>query len=78
MQFTKLIVMIVEIMIAEYLFGANFAKRKLFWLRFLGYGVAAIVITFRVSTIYMIVTGKNFEYGAPVEGVVDIIIPIPD
>ena len=71
MQFTKLIVMIVEIMIAEYLFGANFAKRKLFWLRFLGYGVAAIVITFWVSTIYMIVTGKNFEYGAPVEGVVD-------
>ena len=65
------VLIIVEIMIAEYLFALNFTKRKLFWLRFLGYGVVAVVITFWIEAIYAILTQKDFVYGVPTGDIVE-------
>lgn len=71
MEFISMVEIIVEIMIAEYLFALKFTKRKLFWLRFLGYGGVAVVITFWIQAAYVLISGKDFIYGAPTDNLID-------
>ena len=69
MTFLSSVVIILETMLAEYLFALKFPKRKLFWLRFLGYGVTALVIAFWIQFAYSLFSGNDFVYGAPTDNV---------
>ena len=59
-----LMLMVVEIMAAEYIFGLLLERRSFFWVRYIGALVVCISITVWTEIIYFLVTGNEFIYGS--------------
>ena len=58
------VLMVAEIMLAEYLFAGSFRKKKYFAVCFLGYGAVAMAIVFWLQAGYAIITNRDFSYGS--------------
>lgn len=58
------VLMVAEIMLAEYLFAGFFRKKKYFAVCFLGYGAVAMAIVFWLQAGYAIITNRDFSYGS--------------
>lgn len=55
--------LIVELLLVEFLFINGSPRRSYFWLSFLGYGLASIVITIFIEIAYSSITQQWFTYG---------------
>lgn len=73
MGIINLLAILIETLIADYLFALRFTRRKLFWLRFIGYGIVAAVITVWIPIAYTLISGKDFAYGNPAGSLGDSI-----
>ena len=58
--------MVVEILIADYLFALTFGRRPYFWIRYVGYGLGAVLVTVWTEVAYMLITEQGYEYGGGV------------
>ncbi len=58
--------MVVEILIADYIFALTFERRSYFWLRYVGYGLGAVLITVWGEIAYSLITEQGYEYGSGV------------
>ena len=58
------VLMVAEIMLAEYLFAGSFRKKKYFAVCFLGYGAVAMAMVFWLQAGYAIITNRDFSYGS--------------
>lgn len=73
LSYLMLILVVIENLVAAFLFAKWFERRELFYLRYIGFGLVAVVIVFWIQVIYVVLTGKEFSYGSPVDGVFDSI-----
>ena len=60
-----LFLIVAQIMTAEFLFTRTFSRRKLFYLRFLGYGVVTLVASFWIQALYVLLSGRTMYTAHP-------------
>lgn len=58
--------MVIELLIAEYMFTHGLTRRGWFWVAFIGYGLACVIITVWTEIAYVLITGRDFIYGGGV------------
>ena len=63
-QILPFVLMVLEIMAAEFIFGRFLERRVFFWARFLGAVGICLAVTVWIEVIYTLVTDREFIYGS--------------
>lgn len=69
LSFITPVTVIVELLVADYMFALTFIRRQFFPLRFIGFSLVAAVITLWTETAYILITDTGYEYGGGVSNV---------
>lgn len=73
LSFITPIAIVIEILVADFLFALRFNRRNWFWLSFIGYGIGSIIITVWTEIAYVLITEQGFIYGAGVSNLSDSV-----
>lgn len=60
---------VIKILIATYLLALKFERRKFFWVRFIGFGLTAVILIVWAEVVFVLLSGQGFQYGAATEDI---------